>query len=244
MANWESALALLASAAQTTTGAGAAVDLGARDRLLRQTLAVSAASGTSPTLDVRLEASADGVTGWQTFATFTRATAAAVEKITAIAPERFVRVAWSIGGTDTPSFTFAVAGSKGVSYANLDDFDQHGVPSAALRSRTTTQKCDALAAASEKADGKLALRYDLPLVSWSSDLTEAVCKLAAYEEMSVRGFNPDGSDSHIRDRHNDAWKWLSEVADGHVSPVGIVDSTPDVEDDGVIVYTDARRGWR
>lgn len=242
--NWESAQALLAIAAQTTTGAGAAVDLGARDRLLRQTLAVSAASGTSPTLDVRLEASADGLTGWRTFATFTRATVAAVEKITAISPERYVRVAWTIGGTDAPSFTFGVTGMRGVSYANLDDFDQHGVPSAALRSRTTTQKCEALAAASTKAEGKLQLRFDLPLVSWGRDLTEAVCKLAAYEEMSVRGFNPDGSDSHIRDRHNDAWKWLSEVADSRVDPVDIVDSTPDVADDGVVVVTTEARGWR
>lgn len=243
MSNWESAQALLAATTQTTSGAGAAVDLGARDRLLRQTLAVSGASGTAPTLDVRLEASADGLSGWRTVATFARATLPTVEKISAVSPERYVRVAWTIAGT-TPAFTFGVTGAKGVSYANLDDFDQHGVPTAALRSRTTTQKCDALAAASEKADGKLALRYDLPLVSWGSDLTEAVCKLAAYEEMSVRGFNPDGSDGHIRDRHNDAWKWLSEVADGRVSPVGLVDSTADVEDDGVIVYTDARRGWR
>lgn len=244
MANWESTQALLASAAQAASGAAAAVDLGSRDRLLRQTLAVSAASGSSPTLDVRLEASADGATGWRSFATFTRATAATVEKISAVSPERYVRVAWTIGGTGGPSFTFAVSGTRGICYANLDDLDALGMPVAALATRTPSQRAAALAAASEKADSKLGVAFDLPLVAWGLDLTEAVCKIAAYDLLSVRGFNPDGADENIRVRHDDAWTWLRDVADAKAVPVGIVDSTADVDDAGIAVVSYASRGWR
>lgn len=243
MPNWESAQELRASAAETTSAAGAAVDLGARDRLLRQTLAVSAASGATPTLDVRLEASADGLTGWRTIGTFARATAAAVEKLSFIAPERYVRVAWTIGGA-TPSFTFAVGGTKGLVYASLEDLDAYGMPGAALAKLAPSKRAEAIAAASTKAEGKLALRYDLPLVTWGVDLTEAVSKIASYDLLSVRGFNPDGSDENVRTRHNDAWKWLTEVADGKCEPIGVVDTSPEVEDDGVVVVTHAPRGWR
>lgn len=243
MANWEQAQALLASAARTTTGNGAAVDLGTRDRLLRQTLSVTAASGTTPTLDVRLEASADGVTGWRSFATFTRATAATVERITAISPDRYVRVAWTIAGT-TPSFTFDASGTRGVSYANLDHLDTLGLPVAALSSRTASQRAEAIAVASEKIDSKLGVVFDLPLVAWGADITECVCKIAGYDLLSVRGFNPDGADQNIRDRQNDAWRWLADVANLKAVPVGIVDSTADVDDAGIAVVSSPSRGWR
>lgn len=242
--SFESTQLLLTEAAQTVTGAGAAVDLGTRDRLLRQTLAVSTAVGTTPTLDVRLEASADGVAGWRTFATFARASAVAVERITAVSPERYVRVAWTIAGT-TPSFTIGVTGTRGIVYANLDDLDTHGMPSAALASIAATKRADALSAASDTADGKLAVAYDLPLSAWGVDLTAAVCKIAAYELLSVRGFNPDGADQNVRTRYEDALRWLDQVAAGRAVPVGIVDATPAETDDGATTFiaTASLRGW-
>lgn len=242
MANWETAQALLAPAAQTVSGAGASVDLGTRDRLLRQTITFAAVTGTSPTADVRLEASDDGTT-WTTFATFTRAKAVGVERIVAISPARFVRVAWSLAGS-SPSFTFGVAGTRGVVYASLDDLDAYGMQAAALTSFSASKRAGALAAASAKADSKLGVRYDLPLVAWDTDLRECVCKIAAYDLLSVRGFNPDGADQNIRDRHKDAWAWLKDVADLTAEPVGIVDSTADVDDAGIAVVSFPSRGWR
>ena len=238
MPNFETAQALLASAAQVSSGAGASVDLGTRDRLLRQTLAVTVATGTA---DVRLEASADGAS-WKTFASFARASAIGSERITAVSPERFVRVAWTLGAG--AAFTFAVSGTRGVCYANLDDLDAHGLPAAALSGISPSKRAEALAAASSDADGKLGVVFDLPLLSWGTDLTKCVCKIAAYELLSTRGFNPDGADANVRDRHNDAWRWLREVADLTVVPTGIVDSTADVDDSGVAVSTTLRRGWR
>jgi phage gp36-like protein len=240
--NWQTPQQLLALTTVDAPGIGAVVDLGARDRLLRQILDVSAGNGT---LDVRLEASADALSGWRTFATYTSSTTVGAEKLSSVSPERYVRVAWTL--TDGP-FTFAVSGARGISYANLDDFDQHGVPKAALASRTPSQKAEALAAASTQADGYLKVRYDLPLVSWGGDLVKAICKIAAYEEMAVRGFNPDGADDHIRQRYEDAIKWLMDVAKGLIDPVDLVESPAPADgtvgSDDIAVVTHAARAWR
>lgn len=243
MSNSESAQVLLPSAAQTAQGAGSAIDLGTRDRLLRQSLAISAAAGTSPSLAVRLEASADGATGWRTFGTFTPASEVTAEKLTFIAPEQFVRVAWTLTGTGSPSFTFGVAGAKGIAYANLDDLDTHGMPNGALAAMTPSKRAAALAATTEEIGGALSLRYDLPLQSWGIDLTKACCKITAYELLSVKGFNPDGDDSNVRDRYDDAWKWVTAVANSKLNPVDLIDSTPQEDDDGVVVSSYPSRGW-
>lgn len=243
MSNWESTLALFASAAHASSNVGAAVDLGTRDRLLRQTLAVTAASGTTPTLAVRLECSADGATGWRTFASFALTAVAVVEKITAISPERWVRAAWTIGGA-LPSFTFAVAGTRGICFANLEDLDTHGMPPAALSSLKPSAKAEGLAATTVEMCSILSKRYDLPIVVWDVDIVKACCKWAVYDLLSVRGFNPDGSDENVRKRYCDARDWVEDVAASRANPINIVDSTPDVIDDGAVVVTLPSRGWR
>jgi hypothetical protein len=75
---------------------------------MRAQLAVTAASGTTPTLDVVIEDTLDG-TNWNSVATFTQKTAAAVQAvdITSVAFSDRLRVRWTVGGT-TPSFTFSV----------------------------------------------------------------------------------------------------------------------------------------
>lgn len=95
-----------ASAARTANGNGSSIELGDR-AVARLKLDVTAASGTSPTLDVTVQTSRDGAT-WYTAGTFTQRTGvASEEKVFAI--DRFVRASWTVGGT-SPSFTFSVAG--------------------------------------------------------------------------------------------------------------------------------------
>lgn len=74
----------------------------------RAHLAVTAASGTTPTLDVVIEDTLDG-TNWNTVATFTQKTAAATQAVdvTGVVFGDRLRVRWTVTGT-TPSFTFAV----------------------------------------------------------------------------------------------------------------------------------------
>lgn len=103
------ATTIVASAARTASGNGDAVATNANS--INLLVNVSAASGTTPTLDLKLQYSHDGGTTWgdaETSDTFTQITT------TKVVAKRFdvkgphYRVVWTIGGT-TPSFTFSVS---------------------------------------------------------------------------------------------------------------------------------------
>lgn len=98
---------LVASAARTTSSDSGASPGWAPATTLRAQLNVTAASGTTPTLDVVLEDTLDG-TNWNVIGTFSQKTATSREVINVTAPfADNVRARWTVGGT-TPSFTFAV----------------------------------------------------------------------------------------------------------------------------------------
>lgn len=72
-------------------------------------LNVTAASGTSPTLDVVYQTSNDGGTTWFTHTSMTQATTTTTERVAVTRPIGIdSRILCTIGGT-TPSFTFSVA---------------------------------------------------------------------------------------------------------------------------------------
>lgn len=129
-------------------------------------------------------------------------------------------------------------------YATRADLPRHGLPAALLATIAAADQDAALAKASRDADGYLGKRFTLPLTAWGEDLGARVCAIAAYDLLSVRGMNPDGSDKHIADRNAEAVAWLAGVAAGRIEPAGIVDSTPAVHEGGAVVCTRARRGWR
>lgn len=79
------------------------------DDTARLTLDVTASGGTTPTLDVDIETSPEG-TSWSTVDSFTQATGTNSQRLVVSNLDRFVRVAWTIGGTAGPTFTFSVAG--------------------------------------------------------------------------------------------------------------------------------------
>jgi hypothetical protein len=104
---WQT-LTILPLAARTTSGnqSVAVDDLG--NNVCVQ-VNVTAASGTTPTLDISLEWSMDG-TIWTPAATpdnFTQFTGVAGFVKTFVTKGPFYRIVYTIGGT-TPSFTFAV----------------------------------------------------------------------------------------------------------------------------------------
>jgi hypothetical protein len=106
---------LVASAARTATGTGTQKCGFGRYEKFAFLLDVTAASGTTPTLDVTIQHSIDGGTNWHTLVAMTQATAAGeqikveseVESGTAEVYGDCFRAIWTIGGT-TPSFTFKV----------------------------------------------------------------------------------------------------------------------------------------
>lgn len=102
------AVAFVTSAARTTTGNSGAIgcEKGLQLNLLVE---VTAASGTTPTLDFTVEWSMDGTNfaAAQAADSFTQITAATVRTVKQFAVKgTSFRLVWTIAGT-TPSFTFA-----------------------------------------------------------------------------------------------------------------------------------------
>lgn len=101
---------LAASASRTANGNGSAISIRGLTGLIAFVLDVTAQSGTTPTLDVDIQAY-DPLSGkWSVIASFTQVGAATgTERITVTdIPEQEVRAAWTLGGT-TPDYTFSVA---------------------------------------------------------------------------------------------------------------------------------------
>jgi hypothetical protein len=97
------------AATDTTSATGASVDLIAGDSRCYALQMVGVVSGTTPTLDGKIQESSDGTT-WTDIAgaTFTQVTASNnIQAITFDRTKRYVRYLGTVGGT-TPSFTMAV----------------------------------------------------------------------------------------------------------------------------------------
>jgi len=99
-----------ALAARTATGNSAAVDNTTSSASGGSGyVQFTAVSGTSPTLAVVLQHSADDVT-YATLGTFTTATAIGAERLTVSGTvNRYIRTNVTIGGSSSPSFTYTVA---------------------------------------------------------------------------------------------------------------------------------------
>lgn len=108
---------LAASAARTVTGNSGEFDSFGEASTLRAQLDITAASGTTPTLDVLIQDTLDG-TNWNTVGTFAQKVTTGREVINITVPfARRVRALWTITGT-TPSFTFSVVvASQAASWA-------------------------------------------------------------------------------------------------------------------------------
>lgn len=97
----------LAGTPRTATFNSASIELGDLPTMCID-LTVSAASGTTPTLDVTIQTSKDNAT-WRTVASFAQKTGVSTERKSFTGCDRFVRANCVIGGT-TPSFTFDITG--------------------------------------------------------------------------------------------------------------------------------------
>lgn len=102
-------LTLAASAARTTTANGTTTD-NEGALIANVKLDVTAASGTTPTLNVTIQGQ-DAAGDWFTLGTFTQATGVTAQTIPVVLAGRQVRAIWTVAGT-TPSFTFSVIGES------------------------------------------------------------------------------------------------------------------------------------
>ncbi len=131
-------------------------------------------------------------------------------------------------------------------YATTTDLARVGIAAAALSGVSTAAQEAALDAASALADGYLCSRFTLPLSAWGADLTGAVARMAAWEVLRVRGYDPQaGGDEAVRLGYTDAMRWLEGVQAGRVSPQGVTDATPSVDESSqqTVMVTSRRRNW-
>jgi phage gp36-like protein len=128
-------------------------------------------------------------------------------------------------------------------YIALADL-QGAVPAATLANVDVTVLQAKVDDANALAEGYLGVRYSLPLTNTGADLHRQLVAIALYDVMSYKSFNPESNrDMNFRMRYDDAIKWLKGVADGNVTPVGIVDSTPQVSEASPFILADTLRGW-
>lgn len=101
-----STIPLFPSATKTASGTGPVFEVGTYDRG-SFFLEVTAASGTSPTLDVDIQSYDVVADAWHNVVSFAQATGTGRQRKTAEYLGERIRVNYTIGGTD-PSFTFSV----------------------------------------------------------------------------------------------------------------------------------------
>lgn len=131
-----------------------------------------------------------------------------------------------------------------MAYATTTDLARLGLPAAALTGVSSTVQEAALDAASRLADSYLRARYATPLTSYGVDLTRAVCSIAAWDLLRVRGYDPNrGGDEAVRLGHTDAVKWLRDVSNGVAHLAGLTESESESWPEAIGVVSDDPRGW-
>lgn len=133
-------------------------------------------------------------------------------------------------------------------YASSAQFAIYGLPPAALDGFTGSVD-DHLAAASEAFNSYARGRYKVPLTLPAPlEVVIAVCVLAAYSIVNVRGYDPrEGADNNLRTRYEDLVGrqgqkgWLQQLADGKINLDIAADATGGVHDGAPIVVSRAGR---
>ena len=229
-----------------STDSTAAVDLGATGhRCICCEAVVSVVEGTDPTLDMVLETSADGIT-WTELCAFEQVTAAGTVRILPDRTERYIRLSWDIGGTDSPAFTVKVIGYSFDSYCSPSEFAALGLPLEKLQSYKSEDVAQSLVSASSRADKSFkGAGFTLPMLAWDDWITECVAVLAGFSRLSTDGFN-------IGVDENKTWEMRVKQARADLDSMGADDATgtepdPDAEDDGLgssfALASCEKRGW-
>ena len=215
MANASTALMLHAVGAELGAGTSAALDIGDG----RSAAFVSLRSFAGGALQLTIETSPDGVTGWRKAGELIRSGAvSALTRIPIDGLERWLRATWP-SSTDA---TFTLTAVAHQLYATREDLF-------AKLSREHCKRADekepgavarALIEASCAVEDKLDATYGLPLASVSESLVGATASIAAFTVLQRNGFAGGGVDELATQAKADAIKWLDGVVKAHSSLAG------------------------
>jgi phage gp36-like protein len=131
-----------------------------------------------------------------------------------------------------------------MAYATTSDLANHGIVASALSTVSSDVQEAALEAASERVDGFLRSRFQLPLSDWGNDIVEATVVIATWMLMNRRGFMPSaGADVLIRERYLDTMSWLNRVGRQEVTPNVTPNTIAVPELAAPRILTHDMRGW-
>lgn len=245
-------ITLKASGNETSGSSGAAVDIEAIRNAVTVDLTVTALGGTDPVLTLYIDSAPSDSGPWSEAVSVT-ASATGQQSVAAVGLGRYVRARWAIDGTDTPNFTFSVAGQAKQAYATLRDLDSMGISAKALSALSLSDKSLALIDASYDAMAGIGGAFTLPITGWGNDLRRQVVGRACFYLMQRRGINPGSNSDRLillqggfvtEDGMPSAFeRWLKMVATGAIKPFGIVDQTPETYEASFAVESEPRRGW-
>lgn len=237
------AITLAASAARTASGEGTGVDLGAPFSFTKLRLSVSVVAGTLPTLTIVIKTSSENTFYW-THTTFPVVNAIGVYELSLAGLDQYVKAVWTITGSVGQSFTFSLLGTSQVVYSHPSELLVFSGPSAAFGTISPNDRAEAILAATSLINSYLQQRYTLPLSVWGKDIRRACALLAAYDLLLSRGiFRDESQQKNLQLQYDQIIKWLEKIRDGIVTPDGMVDATPEVNNGGGVLYTRAKRGW-
>lgn len=230
-------ITLLEDTVLPASGDGAAVDVGALRQVANVRLDVVALSGS---LTVHIETSARSDGPWS-HVTQRAMTTPGVYDITAGPLQRYVRARWALGSGSTA--TLGVTGTAHVIYCVPEDIYRFSIRRPALEDIDQEEQLIACIAATDRAAGYVNNAYRLPLKAWGDDLRSAAACLAGAQLLAARGVDPEGPDALVFDREAKALDWLSRLANGRLSPPGMIDQTPETFEGGSVVVSRPKRGW-
>ena len=127
------------------------------------------------------------------------------------------------------------------SYADYQQFVTYGMKGAAVPATDRDRVESILVAKSRTADSYLAIAYgesNVPFSQWPETLTEAVCKLAAFEYIGMRGAQIEGPDDVILTRYKDAMAWLRDIAAKRAVIIGVTANAPPRAPSSAAVYSE------
>lgn len=129
------------------------------------------------------------------------------------------------------------------SYATTADLAKY-VPPAALVGISPADQQDALDEASGVADTYIRAQYTLPLAApYDPALVRAVCRIAVWDLMNRRGWNPEAGANDVFQRgYDDALAWLLKLSRDDVSFASDADASSGVRLGGARCSSNPRRG--
>lgn len=238
------AVTLHASGVETATGAGSAVDLAGRLALDDLTLEVTDATGTSPTLEAFAQTAISASGPWRTVKAFNRATSAGATTVPLTAFDRYARAAWTLSGT-SPAFTFSIKATAVQMYVMPSDVLGRGnaLPPDMIGRVTPDELLMLCLAASLKAEGFLAAAYEMPIVTVGAALPTVLADMVAAQVLFMRGIVGGGIDPMSMTANEEALNWLNKIARGTIRPPDIIDSMPEIHEEGAYAVSRALRGY-